>query len=654
MGLHQLMNRNSIELLKAQIAAGADVNELHGSFSVLEKATSFGDVDLWRALLDAGADPNRGHTPPLAVAYSIQHQPSVDLLLERGADVRRSPAILGNALGWSAEVSLVVLDRGAPFAPELAPLVRRTTGAPDARDRLVTLAIEACSDTDAMLAALVTSHVDVLQPRWVERLVAKGASLSRATLAGVWASRVEALEVLIGCGASLDEALQADWFAGEGEQVVKAGTTVREAVITFLKAELRTTQKDRVKRLAQVAKVLGVDPGGRSAERLAGGIPLARAKPKKAPAPALVRDEGLEARIEVAPDDAAPAAAYAKWLKQHGNPHAELITAQLEGRDFKAVLDRHAETFLGPLTGFRRDRVLRDDAERSRWKDEKRGYALEWKNGFFARLELRWDDEKGQDPAHDLKQVLALPTARVLRDLRLGPLPARGRTMTAQRALDALAATQAPSRLRSLFLTNLARWDWSDTNTGDFGAVHHLFPKLQQLTLNAGTIQLGANTSLPALETLSIQTHALTRRALADVLSLKAPKLKRLSLWFGRASRGSTATLDGLAAILDGTRFPKLVHLGLMNCEWVGDAVRVLPTSKVLRQLESLDLSMGCLTDDDVAAMQEHRAAFARLEHLNLHDNGLSKKAATAGLAKHVHLGKQDPKRATRYASVGE
>lgn len=226
--------------------------------------------------------------------------------------------------------------------------------------------------------------------------------------------------------------------------------------------------------------------------------------------------------------------------------------------------------------------------------------------------------------------------------------------MSAQRALDALAETTAPSRLRSLFLTNLARWDWTDTNTGDFGAVHQRFPKLERLTLNAGTVQLGANTSLPELRSLSIQTHALTRRALGDVLSLKAPKLERLTLWFGRASRGSTATLAQLAPILDGTRFPKLVHLGIMNCEWAGEAVRALATSKVLGRLESLDLSMGCLTDDDVAAMQEHRAAFGRLAQLDLHDNGLTKKAKTAGLAKQVHLGKQDPKRATRYASVGE
>lgn len=654
MSLHAIINTRNLELIRSAIAAGADVNELHqGSFSVLEKAAGFRDVELLRVLLDAGADPNRGHTPPLARA--ICHRPSAELLIERGADVRKSPTIFRSALA-SAETALWLLERGVPFVGEYAPEVIWTKGTPEERERLIGLAIEACSDADAMLAALVTAQLDELQPRQVERLVARGASLARATLKGVWVTRAKQLKVLVCCGASVDDVLATDWSAGEGEKVVKAGTTVREAVIAFLRSELRTTDKDRVKRLRQVAEALGVDPGGKPGARLASGVPLAARKPKeKAPPPPLLRDERLEARIEAKPDDAAPAAAYAKWLTEHGNPHGALITAQLEGRDFKALLDRHADVFLGPLTGFKRDRELRDDANRSRWKDEKRGYALEWKNGFFSRLELRWDDlEKGQDPARDLKEVLALPTARMLGELRLGPLPGRGRTMSAQRALDALAETTAPSRLRSLFLTNLARWDWTDTNTGDFGAVHQRFPKLERLTLNAGTVQLGANTSLPELRSLSIQTHALTRRALGDVLSLKAPKLERLTLWFGRASRGSTATLAQLAPILDGTRFPKLVHLGIMNCEWAGEAVRALATSKVLGRLESLDLSMGCLTDDDVAAMQEHRAAFGRLVQLDLHDNGLTKKAKTAGLAKQVHLGKQDPKRATRYASVGE
>lgn len=648
MSLHGVINTGNLELIRTALAAGADVNELDGAFSVLEKAATFRNVELLRVLLDAGANPNLGHRPPLSVA--IHARPSAELLIERGADLR-NPKVFRSAMG-SAETALWLLERGAPFVAEYAPEVIRAKGTPAERERLIGLAIDACSAPDELLAALVRSQLDELQARWVEALVAKGASLARATLTALWSSRVQALEVLVSCGASLDDSLQADWSAGEGEKLLTAGTTVREAALTFLRTELRTTDKARVKRLAQVAKALGVDPGGKPGARLASGTPLAPLKPRVTPP--LLRNEALEARLEKKPDDASVAAAYAKWLTEHDNPHGALITAQLEGRDFKALLKRHAAVFLGPLTEFKRDRELRDEPNRSRWKDEQRGYALEWKHGFFSRLELRWDDEKGQDPARDLKAVLELPTARVLSELRLGPLPARGRTMSAQRALDALVETQAPARLRSLFLANIARWDWTDTNTGNFGAVHQHFPNLEQLTLNAGTVQLGANASLPELKVLSLQTHALTRRTLEDVLSLKAPKLERLSLWFGRETRGSTATLAQLAPILDGSRFPKLVHLGVMNCEWVGKAVSALATSKLLGRLHSLDLSMGCLTDDDVSTMQTHRAAFSRLEQLNLHDNGLTKKAQTAGLAKHVHLGKQDPKRATRYASVGE
>lgn len=81
MSLHQFLNTRNLEHIRAAIAAGADVNELHhGSASVLEKAAAFKDVELLRVLLDSGADPNLGRTPPLANA--IVHRPSAELLVE--------------------------------------------------------------------------------------------------------------------------------------------------------------------------------------------------------------------------------------------------------------------------------------------------------------------------------------------------------------------------------------------------------------------------------------------------------------------------------------------------------------------------------------------------------------------------------------------
>lgn len=721
MSIHAALSSRRVDVVRSAIADGADVNELNGSFSALEVALTFRSPEIVSVLLEAGANPNRGHRAPLAVAFSAQDQAAVDLLIARGADLAAGEALTA-AMRWSAEAALAFLDRGAPLAPALATHAAKSQGAPEARARLMERAIAACDEPQLMLEALIESRLE-LQPRWVELLLARGASLTpthRPSPLHVAARRtaLDPVKVLLSLGASADTPLSVDWVE-EGE-TWPAGQTVRECFTALVRSEVGARRDaGRLKVLDKVAKALTVEVGGKTAERLANPKAAAKRDPvtvKKGwrrfhhpngrfweatgrgrdvesrtgligaagkvslrsfpsaehaqrafvkacderlgagfvelggqPPPA--RDERLEAALEATPDDRALLGRYAAWLEERQNPLGRLIAEHLAGRDGAALLKKHGEALLGPLVHFPRDRLARPEGERSRWKHEQRGYAVEWRFGFMRHLELRWDDDSAE-PSAALRAVLSLPTARFLESLRVGPFPGQ-RSMTAQPALDVLVETGAASRLRALYLTNIARWDYGDTSTGDFGAVHAHFTRLETLTLNAGTIQLGRCT-LPALRELTIQTGALTRRTLRDVLSMVAPRLERLSVWCGRAQNGADTRLADLAALLEGTVFPRLTHLGLMNCEWVGQAVQALSDSKLLPRLSSLDLSMGCLQDADVDAMQAQRARFAHLEHLNLHDNGLSKRVVTAGLARHVTLGRQDPARSKRYASVGE
>ena len=194
-----------------------------------------------------------------------------------------------------------------------------------------------------------------------------------------------------------------------------------------------------------------------------------------------------------------------------------------------------------------------------------------------------------------------------------------------------------------------------------FAPLAKLFPHLEKLTLHAGNIDLGKNLSMPALKELNLETGGLGKDVVKEVIGLKAPNLERLSLWFGDDNYGGNCTVKDLAPIFAGTGFPKVKHLGIMNCGFVGEAVRELIKSKLLPQLTSLDLSMGCLTDADVDAMVAASAAFKKLEELNLNDNGLTpaSKPKISVLAKNALYGKeQDPERAKddhyRYVSVSE
>ena len=78
-----------------------------------------------------------------------------------------------------------------------------------------------------------------------------------------------------------------------------------------------------------------------------------------------------------------------------------------------------------------------------------------------------------------------------------------------------------------------------------------------------------------------------------------------------------------LGPILDGTAFPNLVHLGLMNSEFADDLPRALATSKVLPRLKSLDLSRGTMGPDGARSLLAVKDAFKHLESISLDENFL-------------------------------
>lgn len=370
----------------------------------------------------------------------------------------------------------------------------------------------------------------------------------------------------------------------------------------------------------------------------------------------------LEAAIEANLDAPEPYLVYADWLTAQGDPRGEFIVLQAQGQhaEANALLAKNADAWLGPLTEFTHE--VPDPEQR--WHTSERGFHLEWQHGFIKHLSWHWDAfdyDTEDDPGSDLKALLQLPAARFIQSLRLGPCPGE-ETMDPSPLVDAMLEVEGPRTLRTLFLADRGDWDISGTLSGNFGALHHLFPKLKSLTLHGGQIEFGKKVSLPELEELTLQSGGLDQAVVREVLRADLPKLKRLSIWFGDANYGASGTVDDLRALFDGKLFPQLEHLGVMNCAWVGDAARALATSKLLPKLTSLDLSMGALSDGDVDAMVASQAAFAHLTHLNLENNALTKasRPKVAGLAKTVNFGKDDEHDAGRadgdyrYVAVGE
>ena len=119
--LYAAASQGDLALVKQALAEGADVNVLKDGMSPLlaSSAGSMPNLDVVRALLEAGADPNLGEVAlPLRQAASRANTELVRILLEGGADpnARTSDGrtALMSAVGWdNGELVQLLLDAGA-------------------------------------------------------------------------------------------------------------------------------------------------------------------------------------------------------------------------------------------------------------------------------------------------------------------------------------------------------------------------------------------------------------------------------------------------------------------------------------------------------------------------------------------------------------
>ena len=125
-------------------------------------------------------------------------------------------------------------------------------------------------------------------------------------------------------------------------------------------------------------------------------------------------------------------------------------------------------------------------------------------------------------------------------------------------------------------------------------------------------------------------------------------------MWFGDDNYGAEGDLDAIKLLLDGKGLPALRHLGLKNCQFADDIARVIGKSKILPQLETLDLSLGNMSDEGADALVASKAAFANLKGLDSSANCFSE-GHVEGLCPGLKAGDQrDDDGEDRYVAVGE
>ncbi|MBZ4334534.1 WGR domain-containing protein [Corallococcus coralloides] len=361
----------------------------------------------------------------------------------------------------------------------------------------------------------------------------------------------------------------------------------------------------------------------------------------------------LEAAILAKPDDVKGYLAYAEWLKGEGDPRAELILLQHSALEAPAatrkkvatLIEAHANELLGEsLAEAVSDETLK----------------LEWHLGFIREARLgQVDYDSTADIPDLLAELLAHPSARFLSRLTLGMASFDGEN-DYDEALAVLAKAKPAPPLRSLFIGDFEFPDETEiswTQVGDLKALYKVYPQLQELRVRGGEIGFG-KIDLPELRSFTVETGGLHQGAVKEIVKAKWPKLESLEIWFGQENYGASGGVKDLQPLLDAEGVPALRKLGLRNAEFTDELCAALPRSKILAQIEALDLSMGTMSDAGADTLAQNAKAFAHLKTLDVTQNFLTKagQKTVATVAKSVASGNQRTPydEESRYAAVGE
>ncbi len=114
---------------------------------------------------------------------------------------------------------------------------------------------------------------------------------------------------------------------------------------------------------------------------------------------------------------------------------------------------------------------------------------------------------------------------------------------------------------------------------------------------------------------------------MGQICKARFPNLQYLELWLGTENYGGNATISDLQPILKGKAFPNLTYLGLRNSEIADDIAGVIVNSPIIKQLETLDLSLGTLTDEGANALLS-LPTDGKLKRLDVHHHFMSKAMA--------------------------
>lgn len=190
---------------------------------------------------------------------------------------------------------------------------------------------------------------------------------------------------------------------------------------------------------------------------------------------------------------------------------------------------------------------------------------------------------------------------------------------------ELVAAADRLPNLRALFIGDMepGQCEISWIHQDDVAPLLHAYPRLEVLQIRGSNQLRVTPLRHDALRELVIESGGLPGEAVRDVAGCDLPMLEHLELWLGTDDYGGDSTVDDLAPILAGERFPRLTTLALRDAEIADQIAEALASAPVVARLSTLDLSLGVLSDRGAEALLAGQP-LTHLKRLDLHHHYLS------------------------------
>ena len=221
-----------------------------------------------------------------------------------------------------------------------------------------------------------------------------------------------------------------------------------------------------------------------------------------------------------------------------------------------------------------------------------------------------------------------------------------------------VGATPKLPNLQAIFLGDITyeECEISWIVQSDISPIFTAYPALTHVGARGGDrLRLG-QLNHQHLTTLIIETGGLNHQVVTDLLASTLPALTHLELYIGTDEYGRTVEVEHLTPLLSHTLFPNLSYLGLRDAENANEVAIAIAHAPILAQLDTLDLSLGTLSDEGGKALLGSDG-IKRLQKLDLHYHYLSDEMMAQFISLPITVDVSDQQKADdgwRYVGVGE